>query len=75
MLRMQRHELAGRLAETREIFARRVRAVDIHSHTVFSDGEGTVLGLRPPVVSWGVLLKNAQNVEVLALQPWLLNGA
>ena len=42
MLRMQRHELAERLAETRKIFARKVRAVDIHSHTVFSDGEGTV---------------------------------
>jgi len=24
------------------------------------------------VVSWGVLLKNAQNVEAVALHPWLL---
>ena len=30
------------------------------------------LGLRPPVVSWGVLLKNAQNVQTVALHPWLL---
>jgi peptide/nickel transport system permease protein len=30
------------------------------------------LGLRPPVVSWGVLLQQAQNVRTLALQPWLL---
>lgn len=30
------------------------------------------LGLRPPVVSWGVLLKNAQNVRTIALYPWLL---
>jgi len=30
------------------------------------------LGLRPPVVSWGVLLKNAQNAETIAMFPWLL---
>ena len=30
------------------------------------------LGLRPPVVSWGVLLKEAQNVQTVALHPWLL---
>ncbi|MEL6372892.1 MAG: ABC transporter permease [Pseudomonadota bacterium] len=30
------------------------------------------LGLRPPVTSWGVLLAEAQNVEAIALYPWLL---
>jgi len=30
------------------------------------------LGLRPPVISWGVLLQNAQNVRTIATQPWLL---
>jgi len=30
------------------------------------------LGLRPPVVSWGVLLKEAQNVRTVSLHPWLL---
>lgn len=30
------------------------------------------LGLRPPVVSWGVLLKEAQNIQTVALYPWLL---
>jgi peptide/nickel transport system permease protein len=30
------------------------------------------LGLRPPVVSWGVLLKEAQNVRAVATAPWLL---
>lgn len=30
------------------------------------------LGLQPPVVSWGVLLQDAQNIEVLAFYPWLL---
>jgi peptide/nickel transport system permease protein len=30
------------------------------------------LGLRPPVVSWGVMLKEAQPVAVLASYPWLL---
>ena len=33
------------------------------------------LGLRPPVTSWGVLLKEAQNVQAVALQPWLLTPA
>jgi peptide/nickel transport system permease protein len=30
------------------------------------------LGLRPPAVSWGVLLKVAQNVRTVAFHPWLL---
>jgi peptide/nickel transport system permease protein len=30
------------------------------------------LGLRPPAVSWGVLLQGAQNVQAVALTPWLL---
>jgi peptide/nickel transport system permease protein len=30
------------------------------------------LGLRPPVVSWGVLLQRAQNVRTILLHPWLL---
>jgi peptide/nickel transport system permease protein len=30
------------------------------------------LGLRPPITSWGVLLKEAQNVQSVALHPWLL---
>jgi len=30
------------------------------------------LGLRPPITSWGVLLKEAQNVQAVALHPWLL---
>ena len=30
------------------------------------------LGLRPPVVSWVVLLSEAQNIRSLALAPWLL---
>jgi len=29
------------------------------------------LGLRPPVVSWGVLLKEAQNMRTVVLHPWL----
>ena len=34
------------------------------------------IGLRPPVVNWGVLLKEAQNVRVLVTSPWLfLPGA
>jgi len=30
------------------------------------------LGLRPPITSWGVLLSEAQNINVVALYPWLL---
>ncbi|MBN1640074.1 MAG: ABC transporter permease [Anaerolineae bacterium] len=30
------------------------------------------LGLRAPVISWGVLLQEAQNVRSVALAPWLL---
>jgi peptide/nickel transport system permease protein len=30
------------------------------------------LGLQPPVVSWGVLLQDAQTIETLAHHPWLL---
>jgi len=30
------------------------------------------LGLQPPVVSWGVLLRGAQNLQTLAHHPWLL---
>jgi peptide/nickel transport system permease protein len=30
------------------------------------------LGLRPPTVSWGVLLQDAQNVGSIATRPWLL---
>ena len=33
------------------------------------------LGLRPPVTSWGVLLKEAQNVQSVAFHPWLLTPA
>jgi peptide/nickel transport system permease protein len=29
------------------------------------------IGLRPPVVSWGVLLQEAQNIRNVALAPWL----
>ncbi len=30
------------------------------------------LGLRPPVVSWGVLLQDAQSLRSISLAPWLL---
>jgi peptide/nickel transport system permease protein len=30
------------------------------------------LGLRPPVTSWGVLLNEAQNTNVIVLYPWLM---
>jgi len=33
------------------------------------------LGMRPPAVSWGVLLKSAQSIQVIALSPWLMTPA
>jgi peptide/nickel transport system permease protein len=30
------------------------------------------LGLRPPAISWGVLLQEAQNLQSIVLAPWLL---
>ncbi|MGB0867438.1 MAG: ABC transporter permease [Granulosicoccaceae bacterium] len=30
------------------------------------------LGLRPPVTSWGVLLNEAQNFNIVAIYPWLM---
>jgi peptide/nickel transport system permease protein len=33
------------------------------------------LGLKPPVVSWGVLLQEAQNLRTVALAPWNLAPA
>jgi peptide/nickel transport system permease protein len=30
------------------------------------------LGIRPPEVSWGTLMQNAQNVRSIAVQPWML---
>ncbi len=30
------------------------------------------LGMRPPAISWGVLLQAAQQIQAVALTPWLL---
>jgi len=30
------------------------------------------LGLRPPTVSWGVLLQDAQNLAAISVYPWLM---
>jgi peptide/nickel transport system permease protein len=30
------------------------------------------VGLRPPTISWGVMLQDAQNLQTVALHPWLL---
>jgi peptide/nickel transport system permease protein len=31
------------------------------------------LGLRPPVVSWGVMLQDCMNMDVVANYPWILS--
>lgn len=30
------------------------------------------VGLRAPAISWGVLLQQAQNLQTVALSPWLM---
>ena len=30
------------------------------------------VGMRPPAISWGVLLQGAQNIQAVAEAPWLL---
>jgi peptide/nickel transport system permease protein len=30
------------------------------------------VGLKPPVVSWGVMLQQAQNIRTVAVNPWLM---
>ncbi len=30
------------------------------------------LGLRPPITSWGVLLSEAQDINAVAVFPWLM---
>jgi peptide/nickel transport system permease protein len=30
------------------------------------------LGLRPPAISWGVMLQGAQNVQAVSMTPWLM---
>src|SRR5437879_10165942 len=30
------------------------------------------LGLRPPITSWGVMLNESQNINIVALYPWLM---
>ena len=37
-----KHDLAKRLYKTKRIFKKKVYAVDIHTHSIFSDGRGTV---------------------------------
>jgi len=33
------------------------------------------LGIQPPAVSWGTLLQDAQNVQSIAVHPWMLTPA
>ena len=33
------------------------------------------IGLRPPVVSWGVLLQQAQRIQTIADYPWIMTPA
>ena len=39
---LYKHDFAERLAETKKIFKKKVYTVDIHTHSTYSDGSGTV---------------------------------
>ena len=69
----------GRRAMFRHIFPNVVpivvtnASIDIGDLILIESGLSFLgLGLRPPVVSWGVLLQEAQNVRAVATAPWLL---
>ncbi|MGE0845597.1 MAG: ABC transporter permease [Flavobacteriaceae bacterium] len=85
-LREEDYVLAAQLlgAKPRRIIARHL-VPGFMSHLIASAtitipsmilGETTLsflgLGLRPPITSWGVLLTEAQNINVVALYPWLM---
>ena len=42
MILCYKHDMAERMAGTRKLFDRRVYAIDIHTHSNYSDGTGTV---------------------------------
>ncbi|MCB0090896.1 MAG: ABC transporter permease subunit, partial [Caldilineaceae bacterium] len=31
------------------------------------------LGLQPPITSWGVLIKEVQNLQSIAIYPWVFS--
>ena len=49
LLCLRKNDLAERLKKNRKLFARQVLAVDIHTHSTFSDGVGTVKQNRSEV--------------------------
>jgi len=85
-LREEDFVLAARLSGARErriIFRHMLPSFVSHiiAHTTLAIpstilGETTLsflgLGLREPAISWGVLLQDAQNVQAVALSPWLM---
>jgi peptide/nickel transport system permease protein len=85
-LREEDFVLAARLGGARErriIFRHMLPSFMSHviAHTTLAIpstilGETTLsflgLGLREPAISWGVLLQDAQNVQAVALSPWLM---
>ncbi|HEY3062007.1 MAG TPA: ABC transporter permease [Chloroflexota bacterium] len=85
-LREEDFVLAARLSGARErriIFRHMLPSFTSHiiAHSTLAIpstilGETTLsflgLGLREPAISWGVLLQDAQNVQAVALSPWLM---
>ena len=85
-LREEDFVMAARLAgasEPRIMFRHMVPAFTSHiiaaatlqiPHMIISETALSYLGLglRPPAVSWGVMLQQAQNIQVVALYPWLM---
>ena len=51
-----------------------VQSTFVFAEAILADAALSFLGLgvRPPMTSWGVLLSDAQNINVVALYPWLM---
>ena len=85
-LREEEYVLAAQLAggsDARIIFKHLIPAVTSHivviatlaiPNMILAETLLTFLGIgiRPPLVSWGTLLQEAQNIQTLAHFPWLL---
>ena len=85
-LRSEDFVVAARLdgsSETRLIFRHILPSLTSHILAVVTLAVPTMIvaetslsflgiGLKPPVVSWGVLLQDAQNIRTVATAPWLL---
>jgi peptide/nickel transport system permease protein len=68
---IRRHMLPGLMSHIIAALTLRIPAMILAETALSFLG----IGLRPPVISWGVLLQEAQNISSIALHPWLFAPA